>query len=498
MPEKLKVMKKAFLPLFLTVFLSLSALAQVPVSPSPAPHIQFFSASGVPLANGKVFTYDAGTTNIRNTYIDSTGTSQNTDPIILDAGGFADIWLANQGYKFVVQDSNNVQQWTSDNITGYLGLLNLANAWTFQQTFSLPIIDLATDDQFVLGAPGQTITLDFPPPLSNITLSFPNTTDTMVGRATTDTLSNKTLLLPQFNGTSCGIVNGPATYICIANANPTGTTAAYLTKLINDPSQATIAATTDTSGIIGITVSGAGNTGTATIQQNGAVACQFDGATTAGDYVSISTSAAGQCHDAGTSPPSGTQVIGQVTNTHGIAGIYQIIWSGSSSSGPQVRCSDGSTTTVNGATTGFQAVKTCQFPSGALNAVGKSFRVNANATLNPAGAGPPSSSLAWSAGTTGALGTNSVFVTETVSAAVWSAQAQLVCIVGTAGATGSLSCSPITIGTAAGGGVVGGSSITMSPLDLTGPFFFGITCEFTGASASNTCASSVFVVEQLK
>src|SRR5207249_3103167 len=54
--------------------------------------------------------------------------------------------------------------------------------------------------------------------------------------------------------------------------------------------------------------------------------CVFDGATTAGDYVTISSTTAGDCHDAGaTFPTSGGQVLGRVLSTNGAGGTYAMV-----------------------------------------------------------------------------------------------------------------------------------------------------------------------------
>ena len=55
---------------------------------------QFFDASGKPLSGGRVAFYRAGTTIPVATYSDSTALHPNTNPVILDAGGRAQIWLA--------------------------------------------------------------------------------------------------------------------------------------------------------------------------------------------------------------------------------------------------------------------------------------------------------------------------------------------------------------------------------------------------------------------
>ena len=112
--------------------------------------------------------------------------------------------------------------------------------------------------------------------------------------------------------------------LVIANASSTGTTVNKLTKLTGAPSTAVVAATTDTGGMVGITTSGAGTTGNAVIAREGSVSCVFDGATTAGDYVGISSTTGGDCHDSGSTYPTSGQVIGRVLSTNGSGGTYSI------------------------------------------------------------------------------------------------------------------------------------------------------------------------------
>src|SRR5260221_5795 len=81
--------------------------------------------------------------------------------------------------------------------------------------------------------------------------------------------------------------------IQVANAGVTGTTLNKLAKLTGAPSTAVIAATTDTGGVVGIVVSGAGTSGSSDIAVGGKASCIFDGATTAGNYVQISSGTAG-------------------------------------------------------------------------------------------------------------------------------------------------------------------------------------------------------------
>lgn len=83
----------------------------------PHPRQQFFTASGVPLAAGLIYTYAAGTSTPQAAYTDSTGAVALSNPIVLDAGGFASIWLSAANYKIVAMDANSVTQWTVDNVS---------------------------------------------------------------------------------------------------------------------------------------------------------------------------------------------------------------------------------------------------------------------------------------------------------------------------------------------------------------------------------------------
>jgi hypothetical protein len=84
---------------------------------SPPPKTQFLDASGAPLVGGKVFTYAAGTTTPLATYTTGAGTVANTNPVILNARGEADIWYTNGvSYKVVLTDSADATIWTVDNI----------------------------------------------------------------------------------------------------------------------------------------------------------------------------------------------------------------------------------------------------------------------------------------------------------------------------------------------------------------------------------------------
>ncbi len=79
---------------------------------------QFFTAGGIPLVGGKVYTYAAGTTTPLATYTTAAASTPNTNPVILDSRGEASIFFSAANYKIVVKDSLDSTIWTQDNLPG--------------------------------------------------------------------------------------------------------------------------------------------------------------------------------------------------------------------------------------------------------------------------------------------------------------------------------------------------------------------------------------------
>jgi hypothetical protein len=129
-----------------------------------------------------------------------------------------------------------------------------------------------------------------------------------------ETLGSKTLVNPSLGASAL-----TSTY---TNESSTGTALNKLAKLTGNPVTAILASTSDTGGIAGVVVSGGGTSGTSEIAVSGQSSCTFDGATTAGDYVTVSGSIAGDCHDAGNTYPTSGQILGRVLSTNGAGGVY--------------------------------------------------------------------------------------------------------------------------------------------------------------------------------
>ena len=126
-------------------------------------------------------------------------------------------------------------------------------------------------------------------------------------------------------GKRLNLDTGSQVVVEFANNPITGTVDGRIARLTGAPSTATVATTSTTGGLIGVVVSGGGTTGLAQVVVNGVVPCQFDGSTTAGNYVGASTTLGGRCRDLGaTLPDTGVQILGRVLSTNVGVGTYNI------------------------------------------------------------------------------------------------------------------------------------------------------------------------------
>jgi len=91
----------------------------MPTLLAPVAIQQFKDSNGNPLVGGQLYTYAAGTSTPQASYTDATGTSANSNPVILNSRGEAPLWLTpGQFYKLVLMDASNVLIWSSDQVPG--------------------------------------------------------------------------------------------------------------------------------------------------------------------------------------------------------------------------------------------------------------------------------------------------------------------------------------------------------------------------------------------
>jgi hypothetical protein len=140
---------------------------------APTPKLQFFDANGAPLVGGKLYTYAAGTTTPLASYTDSTGNTANTNPIILDSRGEANVWLGAAVYKFALYDSTNVLIWTVDNINGSTFAVNATGtgsqvAFSVVNGFTAIYINGVYQNRNTYTVTNGTVTFSQSPPYTSI------------------------------------------------------------------------------------------------------------------------------------------------------------------------------------------------------------------------------------------------------------------------------------------------------------------------------------------
>ena len=92
--------------------------------------INFLGVTGQPLAGGKLYTYQAGSSTPLATYQDYNGITANANPIILGTDGriSGEIWFsAGYNYKLVLKDASDVLIATYDNLYGIIGTIPTAS-----------------------------------------------------------------------------------------------------------------------------------------------------------------------------------------------------------------------------------------------------------------------------------------------------------------------------------------------------------------------------------
>ena len=140
---------------------------------SPTPKLQFFDLNGAPLSGGLLYTYAAGTTTPLASYTDSTGLIANTNPIVLDSRGEANVWLGAAIYKFALYTSVGVLIWTVDNINGSTFASNATGdgttlAFSVVNGFTAIYINGVYQNRNTYTVTSGTVTFSQAPPLNSI------------------------------------------------------------------------------------------------------------------------------------------------------------------------------------------------------------------------------------------------------------------------------------------------------------------------------------------
>ena len=85
---------------------------------SPAPKFTAIDSNGDPWVGAQLFTYETGTVTPKTTWTDATKVTPNTNPVVLDSYGQADVWLDSSGgaYRLKLLDPDGPTVWTVDGV----------------------------------------------------------------------------------------------------------------------------------------------------------------------------------------------------------------------------------------------------------------------------------------------------------------------------------------------------------------------------------------------
>lgn len=109
------------------------------------PKFYAWDRNGKPLAFGKLYTYEARTNIPKPTYQSEDHVVENTNPVILNGEGYADVYL-DGAYKIVLKDDKDNEIWSSDPVTS-----NQADEWiacvsaTYISTTSFKVVGNYSD-----------------------------------------------------------------------------------------------------------------------------------------------------------------------------------------------------------------------------------------------------------------------------------------------------------------------------------------------------------------
>lgn len=100
---------------------------------------QYNKPDGKPLAGGKVYTYEAHTTTPKATYTDAQESAINTNPVILDEAGQANMYFGDGAYRVIIHDADGVLMSDIPSISRYVTFSELK---AFQNEVGLSVSKL--------------------------------------------------------------------------------------------------------------------------------------------------------------------------------------------------------------------------------------------------------------------------------------------------------------------------------------------------------------------
>jgi len=103
---------------------------------SPLPVWQMLDANAAPLAGGRLYGYEAGTSTPKALYTDASG-STPVESVLFDSAGRGQVWLGSGAYKLVLKNASGAEVWTVDNVNDASSTAFIATADTVADLVAL-------------------------------------------------------------------------------------------------------------------------------------------------------------------------------------------------------------------------------------------------------------------------------------------------------------------------------------------------------------------------
>ena len=118
--------------------------------------LQYSDDAGKPLPEGKLYFYDSGTTNFRNTYTDSGLSIANANPLLLDGAGRVNSPFLNGNYRVILTDKDDNQIREIDPVQGSLSDSQWSD-WAISTTYGVGDIVRASDGEYYISLTGSNL-----------------------------------------------------------------------------------------------------------------------------------------------------------------------------------------------------------------------------------------------------------------------------------------------------------------------------------------------------
>jgi len=118
--------------------------------------LQYSDDAGKPIPKGKLYFYDSGTTNLRNTYIDSGLSIANSNPLILDGAGRVNAPFLDGNYRVILTDKDDNQIREVDPVQGSLSDSQWSD-WSISTTYGATDIVRASNGEYYISLTGSNL-----------------------------------------------------------------------------------------------------------------------------------------------------------------------------------------------------------------------------------------------------------------------------------------------------------------------------------------------------